>query len=255
MRGLRIDADRKSRRRLRELHNRFAGRTAVIIGMGPSLQLEDLNRLKGVTTFACNKIFLCFDRTEWRPDFYTVEDDLIAQSIQGDLGKVPCEALIPAYLRKVFDHRENITWVPVRKRRKGDPKGPRFATNLLKGLGGGGATVVFTQLQIAYHLGFSKVYLIGVDFNYEKLKDIGEQGRFGKIVQSEANNHFLPNYTKPGEKMNIPRLDAQVEAFKLAKRMFEADGRRIVNASRRTKLDVFERADFESTFPSCQHSA
>ena len=43
----------------------------------------------------------------------------------------------------------------------------------------------------------------------------------------------------------MPRLGFQERAFRKAKEAFEADGRTIYNASRFTKLDLFERVDFE----------
>lgn len=52
-------------------------------------------------------------------------------------------------------------------------------------------------------------------------------------------NHFSPDYRKPGEIWAVPRLDMKFRAFELAQETFERDGRRVLKASRRTKLEVF----------------
>jgi hypothetical protein len=44
----------------------------------------------------------------------------------------------------------------------------------------------------------------------------------------------------------MPLLDQQRREFSMMKWVFESTGRKIYNASRKTKLDVFEQVDFDS---------
>jgi hypothetical protein len=43
---------------------------AFILGNGPSLNDLDFNKLKGETTYAVNRIWKMFDKTDWRPTHY-----------------------------------------------------------------------------------------------------------------------------------------------------------------------------------------
>ena len=61
-------------------------------------------------------------------------------------------------------------------------------------------------------------------------------------------NHFHPDYFGKGYRWHNPRLDRMELAYRKAKRVFEADGRRVVNATLGGKLEVFERVDYDSLF-------
>ena len=78
---------------------------------------------------------------------------------------------------------------------------------------GEGATVTNFALQIAFHMGFEKVVLIGVDHNF------ASKGDANKTVVSEGDdpNHFMPNYFGKGVKWQLPDLDtSEVNAGHLA---------------------------------------
>ena len=101
--------------------------------------------------------------------------------------------------------------------------------------------VVYCALQFAAYLGCSEIYLYGVDFDF-----------------GNGNHHFTSDYgnsfARPPED---PATAARAYHFALsqayrgylsAKKAAEERGFKIYNASRRTKLDVFERVDFDSLF-------
>jgi hypothetical protein len=67
------------------------------------------------------------------------------------------------------------------------------------------------------------------------------------LLEGEVN-HFHADYRKPGETWIMPRLDRQRAEFVIAREFLEARGVKILNASRFTKLDVWERVDFDSLF-------
>ncbi|HJD45240.1 MAG TPA: hypothetical protein H9909_00215, partial [Candidatus Mediterraneibacter norfolkensis] len=64
------------KQRLAGLHlkNKHKGERCFVIGNGPSLTAEDLELLKGEITFAANRIYMLFDRTDWRPTYYFCAD-------------------------------------------------------------------------------------------------------------------------------------------------------------------------------------
>ena len=60
--------------KLRKLKNIHKNNRAFILGNGPSLCVEDLNKIKDDITFPANKIYLAFDETSFRPKYYFVEN-------------------------------------------------------------------------------------------------------------------------------------------------------------------------------------
>lgn len=92
--------------------------------------------------------------------------------------------------------------------------------------------------------------MIGIDFSYGGFAMTAEKSSQGPIaIAGEQQNHFIRGYYQPGDTMNAPKLDLQRRAFVKARSVFEADGRKILNASRQTALDVIERVSFDEIFP------
>ena len=67
----------KLRNLLNILRKEKKNNRAVIVGNGPSLCLKDLEKIKNADFFAFNKIYLAFQDTSWRPDYYLCEDYLV----------------------------------------------------------------------------------------------------------------------------------------------------------------------------------
>jgi len=60
-----------------------------------------------------------------------------------------------------------------------------------------------------------------------------------------AQDHFARHYFKPGETLYRPQLDRAERAMLCAREFYEADGRKIWNATRGGKLEVFDRITLE----------
>lgn len=121
--------------------------------------------------------------------------------------------------------------------------------NLLRG-GKAGHSVVNLGIKIAYWMGIREIYVIGVDHNFV-VPDTktGEIVFRNEVIVSQGEiNHFHPNYRKPGETWTVPQLDIMTEEFRYARRVVEADGGVVKNASRFSKLDAWERVDFDALF-------
>lgn len=240
-------SNREARRELRKLRNIHEGEACFVIGMGPSLLVEDLVRLGAYKTFACNKIYLAYEDIEWRPTYYTVSDVLVAKQNRDAISQVSARKLFPSFIRQLLADQKDIVWIPCAVPREFQPGcGVGFSTDLTRGIQPNGYSVIYDQLQIAYHMGFSTVYLIGVDFSFSTPKFTDEECAHGRILEGQGEvNHFHKDYRKKGEKWTEPRLDKQKIAFSVAKKAYEADGRKVLNASRSTMLDVFDRIDFD----------
>ena len=220
--------------------NRHRGERCFIIGNGPSLRIEDLDRLKGETTFAANKIYLAFPQTEWRPSYYVVEDDLLIQQHYEEMRRLNGTVkFINNRWRALFRGDNNAVKYPRRFLDREDF--PRFSDNALRGVYCG-YMVTYISLQLAYFMGFSRVYLLGVDFHYTKID--GESRTF-KHAPDQNKDHFVSNYFAPGEMRATPQLDLAERAMRCAKDFYEAHDRKIWNATRGGRLEVFERISLD----------
>ena len=70
-------------RSIKKFKNKYNGQTCFVIGNGPSMRFADLDRIHalGIASFACNKIYLGFQETQWRPTFYFISDSKIIKDV------------------------------------------------------------------------------------------------------------------------------------------------------------------------------
>lgn len=234
-------------KRIAQLHGRHELRRAFILGMGPSLAVEDLDKLKDEITFACNKIYLCFDETDWRPTYYSVIDILVAENNRYEINRLDLTKIYTEGIKEVFSKDKGAIWVselaPLL-----DKEGQRYfrvSEDLQYGVYGG-FTVIFFQIQLALYMGIREIYLLGLDFSFDLGTRTGETSKSGEVLVSDGEvNHFHKDYRKKGETWTVPQLDMQKMAFQAAQDYADANGIRIFNASRITKLEVFERVDLD----------
>ena len=239
-----LDRDQDNDRYLRGLRGKHAGEATIIIGNGPSLTVEDLTTIgrKRVLTFAFNKIFLAFENTPFRPDYYVVEDPGVALNTRREMEQLHgFPKLFP------YDYRIELRNVPGAHFYYHDwtdptPQAPGFATSPFCVHWGG--SVVYSALQFAAYMGCSPIYLIGCDFSFVTPKQ-RDRLRPHVLISSGETNHFHPDYRRAGERWYVPRLDAQLLAFGKARSVLESRGDQVFNATRGGKLDVFERRDLD----------
>jgi hypothetical protein len=236
----------KNDKRIVALKDKHGGQRCFVLGNGPSLRTQDLDRLKEEITFASNKIYLAFEDTDWRPTYYSVIDVLVAENNRFEIDGLNLTKVFEPNIMPFFK-KESAIWLNslMAPQVNGEPE-PRFSLDALDGVYGG-CTVIYLQLQLAFYLGIREIYLIGVDFSFDVPEPTGESCSSGEILKHGGEvNHFHPDYRKPGETWTMPLLDKQRAAFVEAKSTLESQGCSIFNASRKTKLDVFQVADFDS---------
>ena len=242
------------------LRNIHKGKRAFIIGNGPSLTISDLNRLKKEITFASNKIYLAFKDTDWRPCYYTVCDQIVAKYNSDDINRVESTMIMPMSVNEFgckiinggwYEERfENkfISQVSENERKKMSLFFSRDATYGIHG----GYTVIYHQIQMAYHMGIREIYLIGVDFYFNIPNKTTTDESFASLNYKNALvcqgeiNHFHKDYRRKGEKWSMPRLDLQEAGFRTARNVLEADGGFIKNASRKTELKILPKVCLDS---------
>lgn len=230
----------------KDLH---AGRRAFVLGNGPSLKIEDLERLTDEVTFAANKIFLAYDQTSWRPTYWCCADELVAKNNLEEIAELE-HIKFGAFNVANIISRLPYTFTVARPK-DGVTPAPRAGLDLLAGVTPGVSVVIF-MMKLAYWMGIETIYLLGMDFNFivpEGAKT-GEKAMGNDVIISQGEqNHFHPDYRKPGEKWTMPLMERQQREFQLMKWRLEGVGRRVYNASRRSKLQTIERLNFDDIVP------
>ena len=233
------------------MRNRYHGQRCFVLGNGPSLTVSDLELLKTEVTFAANKIYLCFDETDWRPTFYSVEDLLVAQNCKAEILAVDgTTKIFPHHMLKFLPRQPNhqyTRWLP-----PADNRSPyrEFSTDLVKGVCWG-STITYSMLQMAVHMGFKKIYILGLDHSY--VEPATKQD--GALISEGERNHFHPDYRKKGEKWHSPELDRLETSYQFAKDYCDSIGVEVYNASRFSKLEVFPRADLDEVLKPTEQEA
>jgi len=231
------------------MRNAFKGERCFIIGNGPSLNSHDMELLKDEYTFAVNSFFLKTRDTGFMPTFYVVEDSKVMEENVDDIRDYPApfkffpedyknyelDSSATCYIKLNWDFY--FTSRPYFKI-------PRFSCAAHDNVFAG-QTVTYANMQLAYYMGFSEVYLIGMDFDYYIPP---EHKRNGNHILSTTDdpNHFHKDYFGVGKTWKDPRLDRVALSYRQAKLVFEAAERRLANATIGGKLEIFDRVDYET---------
>lgn len=197
------------------------GETALIIGNGPSLRDVPLEFLKKYPSFGTNRIYLLEGFT---PTYYCSVNPLVISQFTEDIAKIEAPKFLPASY--CFDD----TCLPLNS--SGVVVFSQDASSWVYE----GHTVTFVCMQLAYYMGFDTVLLVGVDHSFKY------EGAPNQEMTLDGNdlNHFHPDYFK-GRKWNNPDLERSERAYKLARAMYEAHNKRIINLTPNTKETVFEK--------------
>lgn len=238
-----IDYKIVDRSKLLNLHNKHKGQRCFILGNGPSLCVDDIEKLRDEVTFASNKIYLLFDQTTWRPTYYNVEDTLVASQNVEEINRVDgTTKFFPTYLINQLGMRfKNGIYYDSLANKIENDNFPGFSNRPGKNLFWG-STVVYIQMQFAAFMGFNEIYLLGVDYSYtESKKKDGDM-----LISDGEQNHFHKDYRKPGEKWYKPNLKVHEKTFtKVEKEYSKEFGFKVYNATRGGKLEIFERVNLE----------
>ncbi len=233
--------------KLVSFRNRHRSERAFIIGNGPSLNLVDLTKLKGETTFGVNAIYLNQEKMGFLPTHHIVEDVFVAEDRAAEINALRGpHKWYGHYLRYCLKPTPEVCWLNVACDYRNYPGFPHFSTNAARIVWVGG-TVSYIALQLAYHMGFQEVHLVGFDHSYSIPKEAKVDGR-AITSTSDDPNHFHPGYFGKGYRWHDPRVDRMERAYINARSAFEAAGRRIYNATVGGRLEVFERVSYDSLF-------
>ena len=112
-------------------------------------------------------------------------------------------------------------------------------------------TVTFIMLQLAIYMGFSEIYLLGIDFTFTE--QTTKEGTT-QIIQKdcaliekeniESNKQILDLIGS----LSIGQKENQLRGYKATKKYADMYGVKIFNATRGGELEVFPRVDFDILF-------
>ncbi len=230
-------AAQASMARLRALRDTHRGERCFIMGNGPSLAQMDLTPLANEVTFGLNRIYLLFPEIDFRPTYYVSINRLVIEQFADEIAALQMPKFIAWRALRHLPHRDDITFL---RTVRGHFEFSRDVSQIVYE----GSTVTFVAMQLAYAMGFTTVNLIGVDHNF------ATEGRGSQtvIAQQSDPNHFHPDYFSKGTRWQLPDLDGSERAYAQARRVFEADGRVIQDATVNGKLQIFPKVDYNSLF-------
>ena len=223
---------------LRSFRDRHRGERCFILGNGPSLRQTDLSLLKNEVSFGMNRIYLLFPELGFGTTYYLSVNTLVVEQCAQEIRALQMPKFITWRARRWLSRDPRVVFLDT------DYTPPATFSKEVSGRVFEGSTVTYVAMQLAYHMGFDEVILIGVDHNFST------RGPANVTVVSEGAdlNHFAPDYFGKGFRWQLPDLGASEFAYRLAKEAFETNGRRVLDATLGGKLTVFPKVDLGSLF-------
>lgn len=244
-RGMGICVSENSRK-LKSYKGKYQGKRCFLVGNGPSLSVDDLDRIADEYSFGCNMIYKIFSQTRWRPSFHCMVDAMFgrelaeefAQNVKSDfftsMSTYHKMEVKPANTTYAYGYKQSDYTV---------------SRNFLSYYIPSGSTVMTYMIELAMFMGFEDIYLIGVDCTSSLAKD----------------GHCIPDYASPQvakndlnrirKRLNDPSLtmddvaqyyqDRSMFCYRQLKAAADKKGVRIFNATRGGMLEVYPRRQLE----------
>lgn len=236
---------------LSTLYNAFRGERCFIIGNGPSLNKHDLSLIENEYTFGVNSFYYKTRETGFRPFFYVVEDSSVMKENIDEIRDYYAPfKFFPTIYKNIHPEAANTFFFDMNRGfyEKSSPNYvvPRFSTDASREVFCG-QSVTYINLQLAFFMGFTEVYLIGMDFDYV-IPESHERNGDVLLSDTDDENHFHKDYFGKGKTWKDPKLERVGMNYKMAKLVYECVGRKIFNATVGGKLEIFERVKYEALF-------
>ncbi len=233
-------------KRIESFHNKYKGKRCFLIGNGPSLRLADLNMLKDEICFGCNMIYKVFERTDWRPTFLCASDRVVAQAAAEQLQSHPESTLWVS--RTAYDlmkyKGDNLIYVSNLRKETYYVHG-----NMTEYYVPSIATVMTFMIELAMYMGFSEIYLLGVDFTIGRGKNDHFMNSYRDKEMTNLEHKKMRNLFK-GENIGVHEAQIRFEgralfAYEQLEAYAKKHGYHVYNATRGGMLEVFERANLD----------
>lgn len=226
--------------RIAAMKDQYKGERCFIVATGPSLTMDDLEILHENHEFciSMNSIFKCFADTTWRPDQYVIVDSCAIRIWGEEMQGLDVKQKFIADSQMYFDY-ENLEkdWyvyhsVFGRESLGGDACSEDFSVKAYHS-----GTITNICIQLAFYLGFSEIYLLGVDFTHQNRK----VEHFHEDIIDEDM------FYESGEWIEI-LYGYSLKEYQASRKYADNHNIKIYNATRGGELEVFKRVDFDSLF-------
>lgn len=223
------------------------GERCFIIGNGPSLKQTDLTYLRDECTFGMNRIYLLFPELGFTTTYYLSVNNLVIEQCVEEILSLRIPRFLSwrsrDFIKTALADGRDLPVDPPLSFLHTTYTGPKFAHEASERLWEG-ATVTYVAMQLAFHMGFKQVILIGVDHNFST------KGKPNTTVVSQGDDpdHFDGNYFGKGFRWQLPDLETSEKAYMRAKENYLAANREILDATIGGKLTVFPKVEYSSLF-------
>ncbi len=224
--------------KFRDIHQ---GEGCFIIGNGPSLKKMDLSPLKQYHTFGLNKIYLMFDNVDLQLSYHVAMNPFVIQQSAEQFESLRCPSFLSYKAAKNFVRPLTHIYFLL------TGAFTAFCPDITHGISEGG-TVTYAAMQIAFYMGFSQVFLIGVDHHFTTSGNPNEK----QVLQGDDLNHFHADYFKNKE-WQLPDLEASELSYHLARFYFNRAGRHTYDATVGGKLETFPKISYEQALKMCSN--
>lgn len=228
--------------KIQDFKNLHAGERCFVLGNGTSLQHVDFEKLKGEKTFGIHRITFMYESTDWRPSFYVSTGGKTDESWQ------TLHEGVPSFINKAYSKRKKLKDFPRKPNvmlLKCDSKGSvvknddgTFDIDKLWSYDPSKKVTIMgtglqASVQLATYMGFSKIYFIGTDLQFD-----GKQ------------THFDPRYksywrSRPNHEKHFQNL---VNAHELIRKACDNIGVETFNATHGGILKAYPRVKFNDLF-------
>lgn len=229
--------------KIRSYKDIHKGERCFIIGTGPSQNVHDLEMLKDEVTFTVNTGYKAYAKTQWRANYYVMMDDngsdILKEVLNGtdQYDGIFCSSLLNNYGStgeeiRLAENASNVfmfdtVWNKILPKLFPIAK---FSDDISRVVYCG-KTVVYACIQIAAYMGFSEIYLSGIDCDYSNPLMHSE------IMDNGMRENMRKQLVKSGELMR-KQFDA------LAKLLSQYHVK-VYNATRGGALEAFSRVALE----------
>ena len=234
----------KNGKRIKKFKDTYKDQICFFIGNGPSLKASDLDVIKknNIPTFAFNRIYNIFEQTKWRPTFYISQDEKMLQGCMEEVDDLELPTkLIPIQLNWYYDISINdAVYFNMIGQQIDNLKEFQFSKDSSHGIFNAG-TCMYTAAQLAYYMGFKKIYLIGVDHHFQ----VSQNNKGEIIVDNSVKDYFSDKYNEDKSNLYIPNTEKSTLTYIAMKNYCDNLGIKVYNATRGGKLEVFPRVNFD----------
>ena len=219
---------------IKDLKDTHLGERCFVVATGPSLKMSDLELIKDEFCFGMNSTLLCFDKTNWRPSFYMIQDENVYEKLQNEISYANEKLSFPIVVNDVIAQKyQNARlykrfpyhFLDHKKYHKNGFGEFKFSDDCYK-IVYDGYSVIFSILQFACYMGFKEIYLLGCDCNYNQKK-----------------THFVDyGFRDPKAAIAGDRILIAHSEFK---KFADSIGVMVINCTRGGMLEVYQRMKLE----------